>query len=389
MKVAIYVPHGAVPDKRGFAPAIVAWNLARRLKAAKPIIISAREDYSITHENVDGVPVYRIGEGRLYRRLFRKATRLDPYPLHRRAAKIARRETPDLFHAHQLEFPVADFLRSLGRRLPVVVHTHAVRAFDPALGLADRYIAVSEYTRGLLVGRGYPADRIEVIYNGVDTSTFMPPRAEEKQQLRRTYDIAPDARVVSFVGRKQTSKGFHSFLKVADELLRRHEDVFVLSAGPALYQRDAERASITRLLARLAGNPRFRDFPALQHDKLSSLYKISDIVLLPTQHGGEQHPLVVVEAMASGCLTMATAMAGIKETIRHGATGYLIKDGSNLEELVELTDAVVKDLVAQKGIREAAREYAVSTFDWNIITQKLERLYGDLAGGGTRAYEKN
>lgn len=27
MKVAIYVPHGAVPDKRGFAPAIVAADL--------------------------------------------------------------------------------------------------------------------------------------------------------------------------------------------------------------------------------------------------------------------------------------------------------------------------------------------------------------------------
>jgi len=382
VNVAIYVPHGAVPDTRGFAPAIVAWNHARRLKAAKPVIISARENYACAHEVVDGVPVYRIGEGKMYRRLFRKATRLDPYPLHRRAAKIARREAPDLFHAHQLEFPVADFLRSLGRQVPVVVHAHAVRAFDPALGLAERYIAVSEYTRGLLLGRGYPAGRIEVIYNGVDTSTFIPPRDDEKLRLRRALDVPSDARVVSFIGRKQQSKGFHSFLKVANELLQRHEDVFVLSAGPALYERDAERASIKQLLATLGENPRFRDFPALQHDKLSSIYKITDIVLLPTQHGGEQHPLVVVEAMASGCLTIATAMAGINETIRHGATGLLIKDSSDLEELVEITDGSVRNLAATEGIRKAAREYAVSTFDWNIITRKLERLYEDLVGGG-------
>jgi len=78
MRAAIYVPHGAVPDKRGFAPAIVAWNHARRLKAASPLIISAREHYLSAHEIVDGIPVYRIGEGRLYRRVFRKMTRLDP-----------------------------------------------------------------------------------------------------------------------------------------------------------------------------------------------------------------------------------------------------------------------------------------------------------------------
>jgi glycosyltransferase involved in cell wall biosynthesis len=380
VKVAIYVPHGAIPDKRSFAPAIVAWNHARRLKAATPLVISAREDYPSAYEMVDGIPVYRIGEGRLYRRLFRKATRLDPYPLHRRAAKIVNREVPDLFHAHQLEFPVADFLRSLGRRLPVIVHVHAVRKFDPILGRADKYLAVSEYTRGLLAERGYPADRTEVVYNGVDTGVFIPPTADEKRRLKQTFIIPAGACVLSYVGRKQESKGFHTFLKVADELLRRHDNLVVLAAGPALYERDVERDAIKKLLATFKDNPRFRDFPALQHDKLSSLYKVSDIVLLPTQHGGEQHPLVVVEAMASGCLTIATAIAGITETIRHGVTGLLIKNSADLEELVEMTGGSVRNLAAMDGIRKAAREYTVSTFDWNIITRKLEMMYDDLLG---------
>jgi UDP-N-acetylglucosamine:(glucosyl)LPS alpha-1,2-N-acetylglucosaminyltransferase len=379
MRVAIYVPHGAIPDKRGFAPAIVAWNHARRLKAATPLIISAREDYTSAYEMVDGIPVYRIGEGRLYRRLFRKMTRLDPYPLHRRAAKIVSREAPTLLHVHQLEFPVADFLRSLGRRLPVIVHVHAVRKFDAALGVADKYIAVSEYTKGLLVERGYPVDRTEVVYNGVDTGVFIPPTAEEKRRLKRTFNIAAEACVISYIGRKQESKGYHSFLQVAGELLRRHENLFVLSAGPALYERGTERDSIKKLLATFKDNPRFLDFSSLTHDKLSSLYKITDIVLLPTQHGGEQHPLVVVEAMASGCLTIATAMAGINETLRHGITGLLIKDGSDLEELVKLTDSAIRNPAEMARMGKAAREHAVSTFDWNIAARKLEKMYDDLA----------
>jgi hypothetical protein len=50
VKAAIYVPHGAIPDRRGFAPAIVAWNHARRLKTLLPVIVSAREDYPGAHE---------------------------------------------------------------------------------------------------------------------------------------------------------------------------------------------------------------------------------------------------------------------------------------------------------------------------------------------------
>jgi len=174
VKAAIYVPHGAIPDKRGFAPAIVAWNHARRLKTVSPVIVSAREDYPDAHEIVDGIPVYRIGEGRLYRRVFRKMTRLDPYPLHRRAAKLVNRESPDLFHAHQLEFPVADFLGALGRKIPVIVHAHVTAArFDEQRGIADRYLAVSRHVRDRLVAeKNFPPARVEVLPNVADTELF-------------------------------------------------------------------------------------------------------------------------------------------------------------------------------------------------------------------------
>ena len=36
MKICEYVPHGAVPDIRGFAPAIVAQNFAKFLKRTRP-----------------------------------------------------------------------------------------------------------------------------------------------------------------------------------------------------------------------------------------------------------------------------------------------------------------------------------------------------------------
>jgi hypothetical protein len=136
----------------------------RRLKAAHLIVISAREDYAGGREIVDGVPVFRIGEGRLYRRLFRKATRFDPYPLHRRVAKTVNREAAGLVRAHQLKFPVMDFLRSLKRRIPLIVHAHVTAArFDEARSVADRYLAVSQHVKDKLVAeKNFPPARRDI-----------------------------------------------------------------------------------------------------------------------------------------------------------------------------------------------------------------------------------
>jgi glycosyltransferase involved in cell wall biosynthesis len=383
VKISIYVPHGAVPDRRSFAPAIVAWNHALRMKSCSPTVISAQEDYPAKYEIVDGVPVYRINEGRIYRRLFRKITHLDPYPLHRRAAKILRHDPPALIHAHQIEFPVRDFRRVLGRNIPVVIHAHARREVKQLRDMADRYIAVSEYTKSELVEKGYPADRIEVVYNGVDTMLFSPLAGDERAVLRKTHGIPADSVVVSFIGRKQQAKGFESFLKVVKQLLHRHDNVYVLAVGPSQYEKDPARDSITQLLSELGNNPRYLDFPSVSHEKLPDLYRMTDILLFPTH--GEQHPLVVIEAMSSGCLVIASEIGGIRETLRQNNSGILLADARNLEEIMNAAESAVNRILdpATVRMRQSARQDAVSRFGWDAVMLQLEKIYFDVIGRTT------
>lgn len=382
LRSAVYVPHGAVPDCRGFAPAIVAWEVARRLKTVSPYVISARENYRVLFEMVQGIPVYRIHESRFCRRLFRKMTRLDPWPLHHRAATIARRVGADLVHAHQLEFPVAEFRRVMGRAPPCVVHAHAVRRYTPALGLADRYIAVSRYTRERLIEQGYPAERIEVIHNGVDTGLFVPAADEEKAAARRVLGIPPDVAVISYVARKQEAKGFYAYLKLVHKLLDARAAVFALAVGPtpADAVRDPHRAEIDALLAALKARPGFLDLPALPHARLALVYQVTDLIVAPTVFNGEQHPLAIIEPMAAGCVTLTTRIAGIVETVEHERTGLLLDDPDDPAELLARVRAVLDNLPRLAPLRAAARADVVARFDWAVITSQIESLYHRVAG---------
>lgn len=379
LKLVSYVPHGSVPDIRGFAPSIVAFNLMRNFKQISPVTICSRETYMENYEvNYEIGPIYRIGEGKLYRRLFRKITKLDPYPLHVRAAKIVRKISPDIFHAHQLEFPVNDFLRRLDRRIPVVIHAHVTdRTFSLKNGCASLYIAVSKYVRDKLLDEGYPEELIEVIRNGVETDLFKPALSNEKPDIKNFLNIPEDAFVLSFVGRMQEVKGFHIFLGAAEILLSKYPGLYVLAAGPEPDDANKDKSYRSRIDARkrlrAEYGHRYREFPNLPHNELANLFKITDISLLPSF--AEPQGMVMIESMSSGCITVSSDVGGIKESISHGTTGFLLNKPDNIDEGVQLIEEIIDYPGRYESIKSNARQFVADNFDWRISASKLERLY--------------
>ena len=378
IKMVSYIPHGAVPDIRGFAPSIVAYNLMKNFKQISAVTICNREMYRKDYEVDSEIgPVYRIREGRIYGRLFRKITKLDPYPLHARAAKIVNTISPDIFHAHQLEFPVDDFLRRLDKRIPLVIHAHVTdRKFSPKRGDADRYITVSKYVKDELAENGYPEDIIEVIHNGVDSALFKPAQAMEKVSIKRSLCIPEEAFVVSFIGRMQEVKGFHIFLQAAETLLSKYPRIYVLAAGPEPDAAKRERSYGSRMDARMrlrAGyEDRYREFSGLPHSELANIYKITDVSFLPSF--SEPQGMVMIESMASGCITVSSNVGGIKESIADGKTGFLLDDPNNVDKGVQLIEELVEHSEKYENIKRSAREFVVNNFDWTISAGKLEKL---------------
>lgn len=367
-----YIPHGGVPDQRGFAPAIVAWEFARRMVGAG--VLCARDNQPVEWERRDGVEIRRLTMGAGYKRLFTKWTRFDPWPLHARAAAALWPEAR-LFHAHQLEFPVNDFRRRATSSPAVLVHAHVTnRRFDPGRGIADGYVAVSEYVRHRLIEAGYPPQRIAVVPNGVDCRRFAPMTPPQRAAARAGLGWPEDGVVLLFAGRKQHVKGFDQVLAVAEALLPAYPELTVVVIGND--QRDAERdphhADTAARRQRLRQHPRFLDVPALPHSQLADAFAAADLALLPSR--AEPQGMVMIEAMAAGLPVVSRAVGGITESMVDQISGWLLSD-DNTEQAVAAVQALLERPAQRVALGQAARQRATALFDWPQCVARLATVY--------------
>ena len=386
MKIVTYTPHGALPDLRGFAPAIVAGEIAARLGFVRNVHVTAQEEGLSAFEYHPRLgEIHRFRESAAYRFFFKKLSRLNPYPEQARLAKLCQTIRPDLVHAHQIEFPVADFQRRLGRKLPVVVHAHSVRGFAAERGLADRYIAVSEFTRNQLIEKGFPGERIVVVPNGADTDLFSPADEATRNGLRAALGLEAEAFVLAYVGRKQAAKGFVSFLQTLDGLAKRGLRVKGVCAGPIPPDTLREEGYEAREKLRLALIARglLVDLPALPHHQLVNVYRVADALHFATRFKGEQHPLVLIEGMACGCAVLTSRIAGISETVTHSEQTLLLDEPENPEEAIAYLLDIADHPEKYAPMRVAGRERARSLYDWRAISGRVERIYFELLSAKT------
>ena len=378
-QVLVYIPHGGVPDRRGFSPSIVACEFAKRMRLCTTRFVAAAEGDPPGLANWAGFEVERLPPRRLYARLRKLGIKPTGMTLAPGFLKSCKKTPPDLIHAHQLEFAVREMTRRFGRRLPVLVHAHVVsQKACASRGIADRYLAVSDYVGASLATMGYPADRIMTIRNGVDTQTFMPATPIEAALAKARLGVDPDTPVLAFVGRKHDVKGYPTFLAVAERLLENPTPLLVLAIGADperptgesgfLASRERER--------RLADSGRFRSMPAMPQPDLAKLYRAIDVTVSPSL--AEPQGMVMIESMAAGCITISARVGGIPETITDGVTGLLLDDPRDTDALYEKAAHVLAYLPEYAPLRSAARAYAVANLDWSVSAARLEALYNSI-----------
>jgi glycosyltransferase involved in cell wall biosynthesis len=152
----------------------------------------------------------------------------------------------------------------------------------PLLRGADQVIFVSEQTQQYFARLRWRRAPM-LIFNGVDTNTFWPAvDTAAVQEERRSLGLPPHGAVVLFVGRFVQKKGLHALEYAA----RARADVLFVFAGHGPLDPAAWRLPNVRVCKGLSGA------------RLASLYRASDVLVLPS--AGEGFPLVVQEALACG-----------------------------------------------------------------------------------------
>jgi glycosyltransferase involved in cell wall biosynthesis len=127
----------------------------------------------------------------------------------------------------------------------------------------------------------------------------------------------------------------------------------------------------------------------LEHKALCHLYPCCDVAVFPSVVA-EARPLVLIEAMASGCYPMGSYFAGMGANIDIAASAINPQQAQYMrlrrdpEHLVEdIATNVIGALGLKGSYRSALREVAVANYDWERIAQLLSRTLHTLGDART------
>ncbi|MEM8951186.1 MAG: glycosyltransferase family 4 protein [Pseudomonadota bacterium] len=176
------------------------------------------------------------------------------------------------------------------------------------LSHADRVLVNSEFVKETFVHQGWDADRIEVIYQGLDDSFFDVLKAAEPAP-----STDPDGSLkLLFAGAFEQRKGADHLVGTLSSL----EDVpwTLRLVGPIDEQMRARHAAFL-------DNPRVNVVGRVGRGELASRLKAADVFLFPSLAEGSAR--VVFEALAAGCFVVTTRNSG--SIVEDGKHGFLVK----------------------------------------------------------------
>lgn len=229
---------------------------------------------------------------------------------------------------------------------------HELIAQRIGYAFAHRVVANCRAAADRLRFEGVPARKIAVIPNGLDTEVYA---------LR-----GPIARVrrVATVANLRPEKGHDVLLDAAAIVVRRFPDAHfdIVGAGPELAALEARVESLG-LTSAVSFLGHCEDVPA----RLAA----ADLFVLPSR--SEAFPNAVLEAMAIGLPTIASAVGGLLEVIQPERNGVLVPVGDP-QALARAISGLMADPARAARLGAAARAHA-QTFSFSGMVAGFEQIY--------------
>ena len=233
-----------------------------------------------------------------------------------------------------------------------------------------RFTAVSEYMKAELVRLGCAREAVSVIHVGIDPDLFV---------FRKPSLEGGPVRFIC-VGRMVEKKGFADAVRCIG--LARAEgaevELTLIGDGPQMpeVKRLVESLGLESVVTLLGARPRSQVIEEMRS---------SDAFLLAskTASDGDKEgiPTVIMEAQFIGLPMVSTTHSGIPEAIPEANRRFLAAEGDPKDlaaRILGLLDA--RDSWAE--IARLGRAHVEERFHLHKETDKLVRLYAEIAGGG-------
>jgi D-inositol-3-phosphate glycosyltransferase len=258
--------------------------------------------------------------------------------------------------------------------IPMIAKTR-LQVEKTLLETADRVVATSpqekEHMRSLVSSKG----NIDIIPCGTDIQQF---GSIARSEARRQLGIAPESKVVLYVGRFDPRKGIETLVRaVSLSALRGKEDLkLIIGGGWREGECDGkERDRIGSIVEEL-GLSDITSFPGgLSRDILPAYYAAADVCAVPSHY--EPFGLVAIEAMACGTPVVASDVGGLKYTVVPRETG-LLAPPKNEAAFASAIDRLLVDSVWRQQLGQAGRVRVETHFSWDGTASQLSQLYTQL-----------
>jgi phosphatidyl-myo-inositol dimannoside synthase len=231
---------------------------------------------------------------------------------------------------------------------------------------ATRVIVNSNATAKIILDRVNGLNDCVVAHLGVDAGWFEEPPASFASSVLR--EIGPNSTIFCTLGRLERRKGHLKALEAIARFQREtgRSDINYIIAGKVIepdYEAELRAAASNLPFRVLLTGP-------LARGDIRRLFRLSKCqLLLATSIQGkiEGFGLVILEAAAQGCPTVATHVGGIPEVVKDDVTGYLVDEHDI--SAAALAMSRLEEPARHDRIRTDCRSYA-QTFTWERCVSK-------------------
>ncbi len=297
-----------------------------------------------------------------------------------RAVQNGRFGNFDAIHAHDWLTMEAGMKAKELTNKPLIVHVHATE-FDRAghfgsgnpivheieyhgLMMADRILAVSGITKSIIVHKyGIPADKIEVVYNGMDVASM-----GNYDYDHRTYTYLESLKdegwtIVGAITRFTVQKGLTQLIRGFAKAVSKNDRMALLLAGSG-----EQRDELIELAANLGVSDKVFFTGFVRGKQWRDAYNVSDVFVMSSV--SEPFGLTALEAAHYGNALILTKQSGVAE-ILHSIFRYDFWDTEKLaDQLVGIATSPALRATLKSDIQ---KEYA--KLSWTDIAKKCMGIY--------------
>ena len=272
---------------------------------------------------------------------------------------------PLAFHVHSTEKG-----RTLGNGSNVVSNIEMRGA-----NMADMIVTVSYAMKDELVQLGFPKEKIQVSYNGVDPQKYDPAKVpvDKVRAIRERYGIKDQDSMILFLGRLVAVKGVDKLIMAMPHILTKVPNAKLVIVGVGELQEYL--TNLTRTL-RLDDYVKFC-FDFIPEEERIQHYAACDLAAFPSFY--EPFGIVALEAMSmeKPVVVGAAGVSGMREIVicrGEEQCGFHV-DPNNPSDIAWGVTSALEDPERSKWIGKNGRKRILSEFTWGKIAEKTVELY--------------